>query len=256
MKLTVLVENIASGRLKAEWGLSYLIESDEKILFDTGASDLFLENAQKLQEDLHEVHKVLLSHGHWDHGTGLQYLEGKLLFAHSEIFKERYSGKRSIGLPFSREEIEKKLKLSLAEGPQKISENILFLGEIPRKRDLKNTGGLFTDKEGNFDTTPDDSAVVVTENGKINIITGCAHAGLINTVEYAKEVTGIDDINSVIGGFHLQGNDEITTETIKYLKEQKVSKIYPSHCNQFPALVEFYNNFNSHPLKSGDVLVL
>ena len=52
MKLTVLVENIASGNLKAEWGLSYLIESDQKILFDTGASDLFLKNAELLGVDL------------------------------------------------------------------------------------------------------------------------------------------------------------------------------------------------------------
>jgi 7,8-dihydropterin-6-yl-methyl-4-(beta-D-ribofuranosyl)aminobenzene 5'-phosphate synthase len=102
MKLTVLVENIASGRLKAEWGLSYQIESDERILFDTGASDLFLKNAEILHVDLNKIEKVLLSHGHWDHGTGLQYLENKKIYGHTNIFMERYSGKRSIGLPFPR----------------------------------------------------------------------------------------------------------------------------------------------------------
>jgi 7,8-dihydropterin-6-yl-methyl-4-(beta-D-ribofuranosyl)aminobenzene 5'-phosphate synthase len=256
MKLTVLVENIASGRLKAEWGLSYLIESDETVLFDTGASDLFLHNAELLHVDLNLIDKVLLSHGHWDHGTGLQYLENKKIYAHTNIFMERFSGKRSIGLPFSRESLESKNQLILDNKPQKISENIIFLGEIPRKSKLKNAGGMFTDSEGNFDDVPDDSAIVVVENGEINIITGCAHAGLINTVDYAMKVSGIRKINSVIGGFHLLGNDEITTETIKYLKDKKVKKVYPSHCNQFPALVEFYGAFHSHPLRSGDILTL
>ncbi|MDD3386780.1 MAG: MBL fold metallo-hydrolase [Candidatus Pacebacteria bacterium] len=256
MKLTVLVENIASGRLKAEWGLSYLIESDETILFDTGASDLFLKNAELLRVDFELVQKVLLSHGHWDHGTGLQYLENKKIYAHTNIFMERFSGKRSIGLPFSREFLESKNQLILDDQPQKISDNIIFLGEIPRKSKLKNAGGQFTDSEGNFDNVPDDSAIVVIENGAINIITGCAHAGLINTVDYAVKVSGIKKINSVIGGFHLLGNDEITTETIKYLKDKKVKKVYPSHCNQFPALTEFYAAFHSQPLRSGDILTL
>lgn len=256
MKLTVLVENIASGKFKAEWGLSYVIESDETILFDAGASDLFLENAKLMEVDLEAIKEVVLSHGHWDHGTGLQYLKGKKIFGHREIFKERYSGSRSIGLPFSQEFIEKENELSLDNKPQKISENIIFLGEIPRKSKLHNDAGNFKDKAGNFDNVPDDSAVVVIENGAINIITGCAHAGLINTVDYAMEVTGITKINSVIGGFHLLGNDEITGETIKYLRNKNVKKIFPSHCNQFPALVEFYNTSRSKPLRSGDILSL
>ena len=256
MKLTVLVENIASGNLKAEWGLSYLIESDQKILFDTGASDLFLKNAELMGLDLTNIEKVLLSHGHWDHGTGLQFLQGKKIYAHSEIFKERYSGNRSIGLPFTREFIEKHNTLSLDDKVQKISDNIIFLGEIPRKSVIENKAGNFTDKDGNVDDIPDDSAVVVIEDGSINVITGCAHAGLINTVDYAIKVTGIDKVNSVIGGFHLLGNDDITIATIKYLQEIQVRKIYPSHCNHFPALVEFYNTFGSKPLRSGDTLTL
>lgn len=256
MKVTVLVENIANGRLQAEWGLSYIVESDERILFDTGASDLFLKNAAKLEENLDEIEKVVLSHGHWDHGTGLQYLEGKKIYGHTAIFMERYSGPRSIGLPFSRKSIEENNKLFLKDGPQKISDKITFLGEIPRKSKLQNVAGYFTDKEGKQDFVPDDSAIVVEEDGALNIITGCAHSGLINTIDYAVKVTGKDNINSVIGGFHLLGNDEITTETIKYLREKKVRKIYPSHCNQFPALSEFYTVFGSKPLRTGDILTL
>lgn len=256
MKLTVLVENIANGRLQAEWGLSYIVESDERILFDAGASDLFLRNAEKLQEDIEGIEKVVLSHGHWDHGTGLQYLEGKKIYGHTAIFMERYSGKRSIGLPFTKESIEEKNTLILEDGPQKISENITFLGEIPRKSKLQNVAGYFTDKDGNQDFVSDDSGIIIEEEGALNIITGCAHAGLINTIDYAIKITGNENINSVIGGFHLLGKDEITTETIKYLREKKVGKIYPSHCNQFPALAEFYTVFGCKPLRTGDILTL
>ena len=254
MKIKVLVENIASGKMRAEWGLSYLIESDERILFDTGASDLFMHNAAILGESLEEVEKVVLSHGHWDHGTGLQYLQSKTLYAHEAIFKERYSGPRSIGLPFTREFLEERMTLSLSKGPQKVSENITFLGEIPRESRLENSAGHFTDKEGSPDLVEDDSGIAVTEKGRLIVITGCAHAGVINTIEHAKKLTGISQVAAVVGGFHLQGNDEITTETIRYLKEHHISRVYPSHCNQFPALVAFHNKFGSQPLKVGDTL--
>ena len=77
MKLTVLTENLAGGRLLAEHGLSYLIEHDEKtILFDTGHSNVFLKNAERMGIDIHDkVDVVVLSHGHWDHGDGLHFLE-------------------------------------------------------------------------------------------------------------------------------------------------------------------------------------
>ncbi len=254
MKLTVLVENIASAALQAEWGLSYIIESDEKILFDTGASELFKSNAKKLNENLDEIEKVVLSHGHWDHGSGLIHLSQKKLYAHPDIFKERFSGSRSIGLPFTRDEIEEKMDLLLSEDSRKVSENITFLGQIPRSRVFENKGALFTDKNGNPDDIADDSAIAVVEDGKLIVITGCAHAGLINTVEHAKKVTGITDLYAVIGGFHLQGHDQITKETIAYLQEQKVTKVYPSHCNQFPALAEFYQIFGAQPLKAGDMI--
>ncbi len=79
MKLTVLTENVAGGKFLSEHGLSYLIEIDgEQILFDTGYSDIFLKNAKTRGIDIHEnVQKVILSHGHRDHGGGLQFLKNK-----------------------------------------------------------------------------------------------------------------------------------------------------------------------------------
>lgn len=255
MKIKVLVENIAAGRLKAEWGLSYIVESDEKILFDTGSSELFLKNAEFFRENIQDIEKVVLSHGHWDHGTGLQYLKDKKLYAHPGIFKKRFHGKREIGLPFEENLFSKNnLEVIYSKEPVKVSENIIFLGQIPRITDFESRATVFTDDSDRKDFVEDDSCIAVVEKDKLNVISGCAHSGIVNTIEYAKKVTGVDDINLVVGGFHLQGNDQQTRKTIDYFKSVKINKVIPSHCNKFPALVYFYNEFKTEPLKVGDIL--
>jgi 7,8-dihydropterin-6-yl-methyl-4-(beta-D-ribofuranosyl)aminobenzene 5'-phosphate synthase len=89
MKITILVENTASLNFQAEHGLSYLIEDDCEVLFDTGHSDLFLKNAKKLNVDLRSIKVIVLSHGHWDHGNGLKYLNEKKLICHPNAFQKR-----------------------------------------------------------------------------------------------------------------------------------------------------------------------
>ena len=91
MKLSVLTENTAGAYFFAEHGLSYFIEYDnKKILFDTGASDVFLKNAEKLKIDINSADCIVLSHGHWDHGNGLKYLQNKPLICHPTVFFKRY----------------------------------------------------------------------------------------------------------------------------------------------------------------------
>ena len=121
MKLTVLTENSAGAKFGAEHGLSYLIESaGEKLLFDTGHSDLFLRNAELLNINLEtEVDTIVLSHGHWDHGDGLQYLDGKTLITHPASFMKRYrkNGHSNIGLKLSQGQAETKFKLVTTKDP-------------------------------------------------------------------------------------------------------------------------------------------
>ena len=92
MKLSILTENSAGSTFCAEHGLSYLIDIDgESILFDTGHSDCFLKNADKLGRDIDtEVKTLVLSHGHWDHGNGLTHLRGQTLITHPAAFRNRY----------------------------------------------------------------------------------------------------------------------------------------------------------------------
>ena len=253
MRLSVLVENVASVGFKAEHGLSYFIEADEKILFDTGHSDLFLQNAQKLNIDLASVEKVVLSHGHWDHGNGLQYLKDKTLICHPYALMKRYrkNDKTDIGIKCDYYGLCQKFKFVNTRKPYIVSKDIVFLGEIPRKNSFESQVTSFVDEHGSDDFVMDDSAIVVKSGEEIVVVSGCAHAGICNIVEYAKEVTGIHKVKAVIGGFHLKNNNAQTKETIKYFKEENISEVYPSHCTELPALSAFHSEFGGKQVKSG-----
>lgn len=260
MKLSVLTENTAGGKFLAEHGLSYIIElNGQTFLFDTGHTDVFLQNAVKLGVDIHKsIETIILSHGHWDHGNGLQYLNNKTLIVHPSAFIKRYriNDKTNIGLALSKQQLEHNFKLITSKEPYKISENIIFLGEIPRLTDFEAKSTPFADENGNPDFIPDDSALAVIQDCELVVITGCSHSGICNIIEQAKKVTGIDKVNAVVGGFHLKHNDQQTQQTVQYLKNHKIKNIFPSHCIELPALVAFYNEFKIQQLKTGAILEL
>jgi len=259
MKLTVLTENTASGNFLAEHGLSYFIEHDNtRILFDTGHSDVFLKNAEKLGIDLDNIENVVLSHGHWDHGDGLSYLKNKNLICHPYAFIKRYRklDHQYIGLSLCYSELNKKFKLINTRKPYNITDNLIFLGEVPRINSFESQKTPFIDEHKIDDFVPDDSALAVIQENELIIVSGCAHSGICNIIDYAKEVTGIDKVVAVIGGFHLNVIDEQTKQTIQYFKKQKIKHIYPSHCTGLPALAAFYNVFKIKQLKTGMVINL
>lgn len=254
MKLSVLVDNHAGGIFKAEHGLSYFIETGEKqLLFDTGHSSLFVENAKKLHIDLKKIDTVVLSHGHWDHGNGLQHLKDKQLIAHDRIFMKRYRKKDHsyVGLNLSEQTIKQKLNVKTSSSPFWITANILFLGEIPRIKNFEAQTTTFIDNEGIDDFIPDDSGLAIIENNQLIVISGCAHAGICNTIEYAKKITGINQVHAVIGGFHLKTNNKQTQKTIEYLKNQQITHLFPAHCTEFQALAEFHKHFQNIQIKTG-----
>jgi 7,8-dihydropterin-6-yl-methyl-4-(beta-D-ribofuranosyl)aminobenzene 5'-phosphate synthase len=258
MKITILTENTAGGKYLAEHGLSYLIEiDDQKILFDTGHTDVFLKNARQLGIKIeNEVKTVVLSHGHWDHGDGLRYLQNKRLIAHPGAFIRRFRKKdfTPVGLALSRKEIESRFSLTETKNPVQISENLWFLGEIPRQNDFEAQSTSFVDDFQNDDFIPDDSALAALVNKRLVVITGCSHSGICNIVELAKKVTGISDVQTVMGGFHLKEQNEQTRKTIAYFKANRIDQVYPSHCTELPALVAFYDAFQNRQIKTGMVL--
>ncbi len=254
MKLSVLTENTAGAYFLAEHGLSYFIEYDnKKILFDAGASDVFLKNAEKLKIDINSADCIVLSHGHWDHGNGLKYLKNKPLICHPDVFQKRHrvNKNENIGLELSCDELNQKFDIRTSKEPVYISSNIIFLGEIPRINDFESKSTSFVNENGNKDFVPDDSALAIIIGNELVIVSGCAHSGICNTTEYAKKVTGLKTVKAVIGGFHLIRNDRQTKETIKYFKRIKVKQLLPSHCTQLPALAAFYEEFKINHVKTG-----
>ncbi|MDA3890380.1 MAG: MBL fold metallo-hydrolase [Salinivirgaceae bacterium] len=260
MKINVLTENLAGGKFLAEHGLSYLIEHNGKnILFDTGHSDVFLKNASKMGFDLQkDVDAVVLSHGHWDHGDGLKFLKDKTLICHPNVFMKRYrkTDHTPVGLSSTKEELELNYKLHFTTSPFMLETGLIFLGEIPRETNFEAQTTPFIDENDEPDFVLDDSALVIIDNGALNIITGCSHSGICNIIEYAKTITNCTKVDAVIGGFHLKHNNVQTKKTIEYFKTNKIKNIYPSHCTELPALAAFYNEFQISQLKTGSLINL
>ncbi len=256
MKISVLVDNTPGVNYKAEFGLSFFIEfNGKKILFDTAQTNLFLENAAKLQIDIENADYIVLSHGHFDHGDGLLNLKGGNLVCHPGCFVKRY-GKTSrnyIGLKSSKEEIESKFNLIATNKPYQLFDGAYFLGEIPRNTDFESQTTSFVLGDGTPDFVMDDSALALKTEFGVFVVTGCGHSGVVNTLEYAKKVTGEKSIYGIIGGFHLKEVNRQTKETIEYLKKNNVKHIIPSHCTALPALSAFYNAFGCRQVKTGDV---
>lgn len=249
MKLTLLCENgiaDACARIcRGEWGFSAWLESREsRILFDLGHTDIWRENALALKIPLESCDMVALSHHHWDHTGGLRYHEfsgGKRLIAHPDLPAKLDEKTRAV--------MERDFGPELSASPVEIAEDVFFLGEIPRITDFER--GMHRD-----DPMTDDTALAVRTSSGCVIISGCAHSGICNICEYAKEVTG-QKIRSVIGGFHLMKSDaEQVEKTIAYFKAEAPESLYPMHCVEFEVQCAFHNAFGTEKLCAGDSLVL
>ncbi len=257
MKISILTENTAAPYFLAEFGFSCFIETNgNNFLFDLGATDIYLKNAEKLGIDIDNCNNVILSHGHWDHGNGLKYIKGKNLLCHPGAFRKRYhkGDDNNIGLEMTKEEIETNFCLTSSAKPYYIDENIIFLGEIPRLNDFESKESDFILSDGSEDFVSDDTAMAIVEDGRLIIISGCAHSGICNIIEYARNISGISDVKAVLGGFHLKNENRQLDETIKYFKKLNAKQLYPCHCTQLPAMAAFYNNFKINRIMAGNTL--
>lgn len=250
MKLKVLLDNntYIDEYYLAEPAVSYYIEDEEnKILFDTGYSDIFIKNAKKMNINLENLNKLVISHGHNDHTGGLEHFIKTIqnknieLIAHPHCFYKKYFEKEYIGTPVTKEILEENFKLNLSNVPIQISEKIIYLGEIPNLNDFENReiiGNYENKNELVDDYVKDDSAIVYKSSKGLFIITGCSHSGICNIIEYAKKVCNEERIYGVIGGFHLFNSDDRLYKTIEYFKENQLKEIYPCHCVSLKAKIE------------------
>ena len=248
------------------------------ILFDCGTSERgVLSNAEILGINFNSINSIILSHGHFDHFTGLPSILRIIdkpirLICHPDAFLRRWiifpNGKDKARLPFlDKEELQKQGAIIMTKKhPSLISQDsleeyryqlnditvvdnsipkLLVTGQIPRtttyekgfplqyKEDI-NTSNLIPDP-----LVDDDQAIVANiKNKGLIIISGCAHAGIINTIRYAKLLTGISKIHAVIGGFHLTGGgiyEDAIEPTITELKKIDPKYLIPCHCTGWKA---------------------
>jgi 7,8-dihydropterin-6-yl-methyl-4-(beta-D-ribofuranosyl)aminobenzene 5'-phosphate synthase len=246
----------------AEHGLSIFVEAGKRILFDTGATNVFMHNAELLGIDLVTADVIALSHGHWDHTNGLNSFQPtgtrKKLLAHPQIFADRHRATGEYnGAGFTQQEAAARFNLILTTEPYQLDDHIYFLGEIPRANDFEAREAKFFFLDGQEkrpDFIMDDSALAIRTNQGLVIVTGCSHAGICNIVEYAKEVSNDNRVHAVLGGFHLLDNSEQLEKTIAYFHENPVGHLYPMHCTGLPALSRFHKTFGIMKLCAGDVI--
>lgn len=251
MKLKVLVDNntFINMYYLGEPAVSYYIEDNgTNILFDTGYSRAYIDNAKKLGVNLHNIDKIVLSHGHDDHTGGLaDFFKDKLakdgieVITHPESLNFKEDDSEYIGSSMNREDLEKVCNLKLTKEPLQISENIIYLGEIPQSNDFEHRipiGKCLINNEKIDDFVSEDSAIVYQSNKGLFIVTGCSHSGICNIIEYAKKVCKTERVYGVIGGFHLFEIDERLKNTINYLKENNIKLLYPCHCISLKAKIE------------------
>ncbi len=262
MKLKVLEDNntFIDMYYLGEPGVSYYIEDGtDKILFDVGYSDVFIQNAKKMDINLDEVNKLVISHGHDDHTGGLRYfLKEKRdveLISHPESFnyKEDATG-LYIGSPLSKDQLSEVCKLSLSKEPIPLSQNIVYLGEIPVSNEFEpryTIGKSVIQGQKVDDTILEDSALVYQGSQGLFIITGCSHSGICNIIEYAKKVCNDHRIYGVIGGFHLFENNDRLQKTIQYFKDNHIELLYPCHCVSLDAKVEMAKQLKIHEVGVG-----
>ncbi len=259
LRVTVIVENtVRRADLMAEHGLAYWIEADgRRILFDTGQGMVLRYNCEQLKIPLHEADAVALSHGHFDHTGGMTYVldchDGVDLFLHPAALEQKYARgqkppNRDIGFPkFNEETLRRRTRsLTWTDGPTELFDGVYLTGEIPRRTDFEDTGGPFyLDRECTVpDPLLDDQALYVETAAGVIVILGCAHAGVVNTLDMITELTGREKIHAVLGGMHLhRANRKRLEATADAFERYGIEVIGPIHCTGSSATAFLRNRF-------------
>jgi 7,8-dihydropterin-6-yl-methyl-4-(beta-D-ribofuranosyl)aminobenzene 5'-phosphate synthase len=247
--------------LRAEHGFSCLVEIAKservvRVLFDAGVSpDGLVENMRRLGLSPREIDIIVLSHGHWDHTTGMHGLVGALgraqvpVLIHPEFWSRRrvaFPGRDPIELPSTSRRSLEGAGFEIVEQRQPsflLDGSLLVTGEVDRATEFEQGFPIHqAHRDGGWQPDPlilDDQALVANVRGRgLVVLTGCGHSGIVNILRYVRKLTDQDHIHAVVGGFHLSGPlfEKIIAPTCDALGEFSPDYLVPSHCTGWKAI--------------------
>jgi 7,8-dihydropterin-6-yl-methyl-4-(beta-D-ribofuranosyl)aminobenzene 5'-phosphate synthase len=253
--------------LIAEAGFSALVRVEAKgrertLLFDTGVSPTgMVENMRRLGLSLRDVEVIVLSHGHWDHVTGMEGVARELggaglpVMIHPESWSRRrirFPGLDPAELPATSRSALEGAGFEIVEERQPsflLDGSVLITGEVDRTTEFE-TGFQGHEAFHGRDWQPDplildDQAMVIQLAEGLLVLSGCGHAGIVNTVRYAQKLTGERRIAAIIGGFHLSGPmfEPIIEPTIRAFDDLSAALIVPAHCTGWKAVHQLAARF-------------
>ncbi len=257
MKVHVLVEDKVRRRgFIAEHGLSLFIEDNQfSILFDVGATDIFIHNAKQKELNLDHLDYVIISHGHYDHGNGLDFLipalKTKILIQEvgldSKYAKEQ-ENYREIGLS-NKSELIKRLDSNIIKlnGDYQINEKVRILNSLSSKNDFERVAPEFYVSKNRHivkDLFTDEQILVINSNKGLIVFSGCSHLGIVNWLDRVQQNYPNVPIYALFAGMHLEKASEMQlNKTIEKLSQANISHIYPIHCTGFMATAKIKEHF-------------
>lgn len=252
MRIINLIENTpGKNDCIAGHGLSFYIEtSTHKLLMDAGPSAAILENAEKLGISLSEVDTVVLSHGHYDHAGGLMPFTAinntARIYIHKDAagdyhaFDGKEKGYRYIGIDPKITELD---QLVYVSNSMPIDETLSLFCDITGKRNLTDTNKRLLKKEGDHyiqDSFTHEQCLVIREEGKNFLFSGCAHNGVLNILDRYKDLYGSEP-DVMISGFHMMKKTDHTDDEIQNIRDTAYelkrfhTVFYTCHCTGIPA---------------------
>ena len=255
MKICFLTENKTEHEgILAEHGLSLYIETGgKKILFDSGATDTFAHNAEKMNIDLSAVDFAMVSHGHYDHTGGfplfMKINDKAPLYLHRNAMRKSHGTengrieKNHCGIRWSEEEFSSMEKrIVRTDGPVKITNDIIITGTVPKAEGfVPSERFYYRDESGEFveDDMSHEQCLVIRENGGLYIFSGCCHRGAVSSLKAGQRMFPGMPVKLFAAGMHLYGADEETRKAvIDTMQKEAVEKIMPVHCTGIRAICE------------------
>lgn len=254
MRVVILSTMLTDRRGTGEWGFSALIEAGgRRLLLDAGGRpDTVLRNAEELGHDLSGIEDIVFSHGHWDHTGGLVALRRALRTRNEAavgrahvgpgFFAQRSRGGKSFSLSSAARREYEDLGGVFVEhaAPSELAPGVWITGPIPRRHaELSLPRDIWVDTPAGPrpDDVPEDCAVVLEEGDGLVVVTGCGHAGIVNTIEAARAAFGGKLVTAVLGGLHLFEADDAKLDwTGERLRSLGVQQILGTHCTGIEAV--------------------